>query len=161
MEFWNKNKNMDNIRIVKTARDKKSINEAASKGLQPLLKKVVPSSEIRSKYAVIQNKMTGEITVTNDYRIFHNLKENPDLETVIDWTEYYPHNFASPFAAYLIPKNIQIGERVFIEDLIEDYVGVTWNQGDTFRLESCDAIWNGKDLEIQYNPQIDFSKFVG
>ena len=112
---------MDNIRIVKTARDKKSINEAASKGLQPLLKKVVPSSEIRSKYAVIQNKKSGEITVTNDYRIFHNLKENPDLVTVIDWTEYYPHNFASPFAAYLIPKDIQIGERVFIEDLIEDY----------------------------------------
>jgi len=64
-------------------------------------------------------------------------------------------------AAYLIPKDIQIGERVFIEDLIEDYVGASWNQGDTFRLESCDAIWNGKDLEIQYNPQIDFSKFVG
>lgn len=152
---------MDNIRIVKTARDKNSINEAASKGLQPLLKKVVPSSEIRSKYAVIQNKMTGEIEVIGDYRIFHNLKENPDLVTVIDWTEYYPHNFASPFAAYLIPKDIQIGERVFIEDLIEDYVGASWNQGDTFRLESCDAIWNGKDLEIQYNPQIDFSNFVG
>jgi len=161
MEFWNKNKNMDNIRIVKTARDKKSINEAASKGLQPLLKKVVPSSEIRSKYAVIQNKKTGEIEVIGDYRIFFELEGNPDLVTVIDWTEYYPHNFASPFAAYLIPKDIQIGERVFIEDLIEDFVGATWNQGGTFRLESCDAIWNGKDLEIQYNPQIDFSKFVG
>jgi hypothetical protein len=161
MEFWNKNKNMDNIRIVKTARDKKSINEAASKGLLPLLKKVVPSSEIRSKYAVMQNKKTGEIMVIGDYRIFHELEGNPVLVTVIDWTEYYPHNFASPFAAYLIPKDIQIGERVFIEDLIEDYVGASWNQGDTFRLESCDAIWNGKDLEIQYNPQIDFSKFVG
>ena len=148
MEFWNKNKNMDNIRIVKTARDKKSINEAASKGLQPLLKKVVPSSEIRSKYAVMQNKKTGEIMVIGDYRIFHDLEGNPDLVTVIDWTEYYPHNFASPFAAYLIPKDIQIGERVFIEDLIEDYVGASWNQGDTYRLESCDAIWNGNDLEI-------------
>jgi len=152
---------MDNIRIVKTARDKKSINEAASKGLQPLLKKVVSSSKIRSKYAVMQNKKTGEIMVIGDYRSFHELEGNPDLVTVIDWTDYYPHTFASPFAAYLIPKDIQIGERVFIEDLIEDYVGASWNQGDTFRLESCDAIWNGKDLEIQYNPQIDFSKFVG
>ena len=161
MEFWNKNKNMDNIRIVKTARDKKSINEAASKGLLPLLKKVVPSSEIRSKYAVMQNKKTGEIMVIGDYRIFHELEGNPVLVTVIDWTEYYPHNFASPFAAYLIPKDIQIGERVFIEDLIEDYVGATWNQGDTYRLESCEAIWNGKDLVIQYDPKKNVSSFVG
>ena len=169
MEYWNKNKNMDNIRIVKTARDKKSINEAAQQGFLPLIKKVAPSSEIRSKYAVIQNKKTGEIRVTGDYRELngsgfrhlHPFQENPDLVTVIDWTEYYPHNFASPFAAYLIPKDIQIGERVFIEDLIEDYVGATWNQGDTYRLESCDAIWNGKDLVIQYDPNINVSSFVG
>ena len=85
---------MDNIRIVKTARDKKSINEAAQQGLLPLLKKVVPSSEIRSKYAVIQNKKTGEIRVTSDYRdlngsgyrSLHPLKENPVLVTVIGWT---------------------------------------------------------------------------
>jgi hypothetical protein len=32
--------------------------------------------------------------------------------------------------------------------LIEDYFGESWNQGDAERLESCEAIWNGTDLEI-------------
>ena len=67
----------------------------------------------------------------------------------------------SPFAAYLIPKDIVIGERVFVKDLIEDFVGKSWNQGDTYRLESCEAIWNGIDLEIQYERSENCSSFVG
>ena len=65
--------------------------------------------------------------------------------------------FSSPFAAYLIPKDVKKGERV----LLEDYIGASWNQGDTFRLESCEAIWNGRALEIQYDPRVNRSGFVG
>ncbi len=161
MEFWNKNKNANKLRVIKTARNKNSINEAANQGLKPLLKILVPSSKIRSSYAVIQNKTTGQIEVTSDVRTFYELLENPDWETAINWSEYYPYNFASPFAAYLIPNDIQIGERVFIEDLIEDYVGATLDQSSHRRLESSEAIWNGEDLVIQYNPKIDLSSFVG
>ena len=83
------------------------------------------------------------------------------FERVIDWTYYYPYTFNSPFAAYLIPKDIKTGERVFIEDLIEDYIGASWNQGNTYRLDSCEAIWNGTDLEIQYDPKANNSIFIG
>lgn len=65
------------------------------------------------------------------------------------------------FAAYLISKDIKIGERVFIEDLIEDYIGASWSQGDTYRLDSCEAIWNGTDLEIQYDPRSNRADFIG
>jgi len=161
MDFWNKNKNTNKLRVIKTARNKNSINEAANQGLKPLLKTVVPSSKIRLEYAVLQNKITGEIEVTSDVRTYYELLENPDWETAINWTEYYPYNFASPFAAYLIPRDLQIGERVFIEDLIEDFVGATLDQSNHRRLESCEAIWNGQNFEIQYNPNIDLSNFVG
>jgi hypothetical protein len=53
---------------------------------------------------------------------------------------------------YLIPPDIDLGERVFLEDLIEDFVGAVWNQGNAYRLKSCEAIWNGKAFEIDYNP---------
>jgi hypothetical protein len=161
MAIWNRNKNAHGLRVIKTARDKDSINSAAKSGLQPLIKKVEPSDKIRSKYSVVQNKKTGEIELVGDYRISFFLDNNHDFETVIDWTFYYPHSFKSPFAAYLIPKDISIGERVFIEDLIEDYIGASWNQGDTYRLESCEAIWNGTDLEIQYDPKENQSIFLG
>jgi len=69
--------------------------------------------------------------------------------------------FSSPFAAYLIPKDIKMGERVLLADLIEDYMGASWNQGDTYGLESCEALLNGKDLEIQYDQRVNRSEFVG
>ena len=34
--------------------------------------------------------------------------------------------------------------------VIEDFIGMSWNQGDNYRLESCAAIWDGNDLKIQY-----------
>ena len=154
----NKNKNQNGLRVIKTARDKKSINNAAKNGYRPLIKKVEPSEEIRSKYSVVQNKRSGEIEVVGDYRGSYIEGE---YETVIDWTFYYPHNFKSPFAAYLIPMDIKTGEKVFLEDLIEDYIGASWNQGDTYRLESCEAIWNGNDFEIQYDPATNRSDFIG
>ena len=128
---------------------------------RPLIKKVEPSHKIRSKYSVVQNKKTGVIEIIGDYRGSMYTGEQSDFETVIDWTFYYPYNFKSPFAAYLIPKDIKIGEKVFIEDLIEDYVGASWNQGDTYRLESCEAIWNGTELEILYNPERNQRRFIG
>jgi hypothetical protein len=102
-----------------------------------------------------------EIEIIGDYRMGVRMNKEIPFETVIDWTYYYPQTFNSPFEAYLIPKDIKTGERVFIEDLIEDYIGAKWNQGDTYRLESCEAIWNGTDLEIQYDPKANRSDFIG
>lgn len=154
-------KNTNALLVIKTARDKNSINEAAKIGFRPLIKKVVQSNKIRTKYSVIQHKVTGEIEVIGDYRARLRSDDNDKFETIIDWTFHYPYKFKSPFAAYLIPNDIKVGERVFIEDLIEDYVGVQWNQGDTYRLESCEAIWNGSELEIQYDPQVNSSNIIG
>jgi hypothetical protein len=161
MVLQNRNKNSQGLRVIKTARDKDSINLAARNGLYPIIKKVEPSCKIRSKYSVIQNKKTGEIQIIGDYRNGLFSEDSEEFETVINWTFYYPHNFKAPFAAYLIPHDVEIGERVFIEDLIEDYIGASWNQGDTYRLESCEAIWNGTDLEVQYDPRTNRSDFIG
>ena len=161
MAFWDRNRNSQGLRIINTARDKNSINKAAKNGFKPLIKKVEPSDKIRSKYSVVQNTKTGEIEIVGDYRGGFHSTDSDEFVTVIDWTFYYPHNFKSPFAAYLIPNDITVGERVYVEDLIEDYIGASWNQGDTYRLESCEAIWNGTDLEIQYDPRANRSDFVG
>ncbi|MFK7031908.1 hypothetical protein [Flavobacterium oreochromis] len=161
MAFLNRNKNTNGLRVIKTARDIESINKAAKNGYLPLIKKVEPSDKIRLKYSVIQNIQTGEIEIISDYRLGYSMDNKSPFVTVIDWTYYYPHSFNSPFAAYLIPKDIKKGECVFIEDLIEDYIGASWNQGDTYRLESCEAIWNGTELEIQYDPKVNRTDFIG
>jgi hypothetical protein len=170
------------LRVIKTARNEQAINKAAEQGFRLLVKPVVPSPEIRVKFAVSQNKLTGKITVAHDFRdrnidsLIKPVLELPeptqeeieefrrtfpnvqyiepvvDQETVIGWTYYYPYQFESPFAAYLVPPDIKVGEKVMLEDLIEDVVSHTWNQGDTFRLKSCAAVWGGQDFVIVDEP---------
>lgn len=150
--------NPNNLRVIKTARDEAAINQAAKAGLRPLLRRLKPSRKIRSKFAVYQNRKTGEIEVVGDFRASF---PNEDWECVIGWSDHYPHSFPAPFAAYLIPQDIQKGERVLLEDLIEDFVGKTWNQGDAYRLDSCEAVWTGENLKIQYDPKRDQVRSVG
>ena len=162
MAQLNNDKNPDGLRVIKTARDIDAINEAVESGYQPLMKKVEPSKEIRSKYAIFKNKKTGEIILLGDLRDDFRRVDFPykrayemegisltDFKVLIDWTYYYPYSFKSPFAAYLVPNDIKVGEEVYLEDLIEDHIGKSHSQGNNYRLESCVAIWNGKDFDIQ------------
>jgi hypothetical protein len=136
------------MRIIKTARSLDEINQGISDGFIPLIRKVEPSDKIRVKYALYQNLITDEFKEINDYRSEFSLDDN--YMEVISWDSYYPYKFESPYAAYLIFKDIKEGEKVIVEDVIEDIVGSIWNQGDSFRLQSCEAIWNGEDLELIY-----------
>lgn len=145
--------NEKNLRVINTARNKEAINQAAKEGYWPLVKPVVPSPEIKRKFAVLQNPETGEIEVINDYRA-----TKPDMNKVIDFTFYYPHHFESPYAAYLIPSDLKVGERVWLEDLIEDVVSGSWNQGDAYRLNSCEAVWDGKQFEPKAENNYSISK---
>ncbi|MDB5288426.1 MAG: hypothetical protein JWR05_3375 [Mucilaginibacter sp.] len=157
--------NDQNLRIIATARSEKAINDAVLQGFWPLVKPVIPSPEIKSKYAVLQDKVTGKVSVIHDFRakgysILGDDEQSP-TKTVINFTSYYPHHFESPFAAYLIPKDLEVNETVFIEDLIEDIVGGRWNQGDTYRLENCMAVWDGKDFIISHNPSQNVFEMIG
>ena len=136
-------------RIIKTARNMESINSAAKQGYWPLVKEVKHSDEIKSKIVICQHKKTGEIIGFGDLRRIHSRPKGYEWVTTA-WS--YPC-FESPYAAYLIPKDIEVGEKVMLEDLIENYVGWCWNQGDAARIESCEAIWNGEDFDILYKKQ--------
>lgn len=149
------------LRIIKTARNVESINAGVKKGFKAIVKKVQPSPEIRVKFCILQHKVTGEVKEVGDYRAFIGRLDSEEYDKVIDWTYYYPYQFESPFAAYLIPPDIKVGERVFVKDLIEDFVGSRWNQSDTYRLESCEAIWDGSELVIQYDPRKNRAELIG
>jgi hypothetical protein len=157
--FQNMHDNQSKLRVIQTARSAEAINEAARAGFRPLLRKVDPSPEIHSKFAVLQNRLTGEVEVIGDYRSVVRYAEGWDV--AIDWTYRYPYTFESPFAAYLIPPDIATGERVFLEDLIEDLIGMRWNQGNTYRLENIEATWTGSDLELCYDPGLHRVAVVG
>ena len=150
--------NRNNLRVIKTARTLAAINRAAQQGFNPLVKPVVPSKDISSWFRVLQNRFTREIVVDGDFRSCY-----PDelWEVVIHWTRHYPHTFPEPYAAYLVPRHINVGERVWLEDLIQDCVGTAWNQGCCYRLEAWEAVWDGTDFVIDYEPEKDIAFVVG
>lgn len=135
----------DALRVIQTARTVDEMNQAARNGYRPLVKPVIPSAKIRSKFAVYQDPETGEISMGSDYRF------NGGRVPVITFSWFYPYTFPNPFAAYLIPPDLQIGEIVILADLIEDIEGIRWNQGDVYRLASCEAEWTGDDFILLHD----------
>ena len=92
------NTNPENLPIVRTGRDMETINQAVRDGFIAVFRKVEPDRKIRAKYAVVQNMRTGEFMVLRDFR--SPLRMGGDvLRKVIDWSNCYPYNFASPYAA--------------------------------------------------------------
>jgi hypothetical protein len=149
--------NPDGLRIINTARTLKKINAAATAGLWPLVKPVIPSPEVQEMVAVFQNKVTGEIKLSGDCRSHFG----DEYECVMDYTDYYPYHFPEPYAAYLIPTDLQEGERVWLDDVIEDIVAVFGNQGYRPRLDSCEAIWEQGNFRILFDPKKDAEVWIG
>lgn len=56
---------------------------------------------------------------------------------------------------------IDIGEEVWLEDLIEDLVAVWGNQGYHPRLPAAPAVWNGSDFYILFDSNRDAPHWIG
>lgn len=143
--------NINGLRIIKTARNfyETDINSLIDSGYITLIKKLEPLPDLFIETYIFQHKQTKKIKILGeDRRGWYRFDESEHklLEKII----YYPYEFENPYAAYLIPPDIQLNEKVFISDLIEDYIGeMHW---ENYRLKSCEAIWNGKNLDILYDP---------
>jgi len=143
------NANINNLRVIKTIRSFREINNWIDDGYKVIVR------EHKRLPLLFRNVTIGEHKVTKKIEIFHEdalkhwfyqqLAEYKKLKKI----RYYPYKFENPYGAYLIPPDIQLNEKVYVEDLIEDYVGgYCWVY---HRLESCEALWNGEDLEILYD----------
>jgi len=139
--------------VIRTARTEKAINAAVDEGYFPLIKAVEPDPDIHFMVGVCQDPDTGRISLARDVR-WH------DSNLVLGFREYYPYSFPNPFAAYLIPRGLGVGEKVWIDDLIEDVVAVHGNQGYHPRLACAPAVWNGTDLELLLD-DVGIQQWVG
>ena len=154
----NLNLNPNKWRVIKTARTVEAINKSAKEGYFPLITKVGDLSLFRSKCLFSQNLKTGEITaVVSDFRSFGGfLKEDDPNQKHFRFDKpTYKYEYDIPFAAYMIPNDLNIGEIVFIEDIIEDYMDTYWNQGNVTRLMQGEANWTGEEFKIiQEKPRV-------
>lgn len=144
--------NFFDLPIIITLRNLPAMKSAQQKGFRLIFRDTgEDTSNGEEKYILYQNKHTGALWWSSDYR--RSAPEPEALHAENDWGIVRDWFFARsdrqfPLAAYAIPKNIAAGERVFIEDLIEDSFSETWNQGNSERRKSSGATWTGEDLLI-------------
>lgn len=138
---------------IKTARTLEGMTDAFARGMRVVIKYSPMPNGIGSKYKVLQHKVTGEVWWSGDYRSVGPDGQEEDWTLVADWFYHRPdHPF--PLAAYLVPPGFLPGQRVFLEDLIEDVGMSYWNQGNSDRLLSCVATWNGGEFELEVPPDL-------
>lgn len=159
---------------IETTTDLKRMSEAAKNGDTVIFKKFEPNPEITDQVQVWRDMETNDYFTLTDWRsMFQKTKEpniytdrdwvhDPDFvgsnkveskpkkyyELLLDWTTFYPPKFTKPYAAYIIPKNLEPGTKVIIPTVIEDIVNISW-QGTKQRLNYAQAVWNGAELEIK------------
>jgi len=136
----------DNLRVIRTIRGETAIKVAKGMGLKLLELRAEVSDEFKVKYKKIKRRITGEIITIGDYRA--DSRDSWKYKTLVDWTYKNPSKFFSPYAAYVIPKDLKKGECVLINDVITNHVSGRWNQGDVYRLSKSEATWTGEDFYI-------------
>ena len=150
---------MKELRVIKTARRIDDINKAVELGFIPLVKRLKPLKKLFNTIGFFRNKNTNEIVEAEAYVVYHqsgitSYEDEREWELVVPFYSYYPYKFASDYAAYLVPSDIKKGEKIILEDLIQDYYGGSfWSQN--IRVESLQAIWTGEDFSILYDPKTD------
>ena len=149
----------DNLRVIRTIRGETAIKVAKAKDFKLIELRAEVSDEFKVKYKKLQHRKTGEIITIGDFRdntFYHNL----GYKTLVDWTSRNPSKFFSPFAAYIIPKDLKKGEHVLINDVITNHVSGKWNQGDVYRLSKSEATWTGEDFYIDISSYA-IGEFIG
>jgi hypothetical protein len=146
-------------REIQTARGEEAITKAVEEGYFPLVKRVEMPEKFQRRMNVFQNKKTGEVRVIGlvHLGLFMNdlyPKGKPDWEEILPRFAYYPSPPQEPIAAYLIPKNLQVGETVLLVDLIEDLIKAHIDD-DLSRLSSAYATWTGEDFQILWDEKRD------
>jgi len=146
----------DGLRLIRTIRGETAINAAKEMGLKLIELRAEVSDEFKVKYKKLQHRKTGDIITIGDFRAGHGW----EWKTLVNWTYRNPSKFFSPFAAYIVPKDLKSGERVLINDVITNHVSGRWNQGDVYRLSKSEAIWTGRYFDIDVSSYA-IGEFIG
>lgn len=145
--------NTRGLPVIRTARNLPMMQAASRRGFWPIPVEVAPAPEEGEfKYIVYQHQVTGEIWWSGDRRDFHPL-DRPLVPDDDPWTLVKDWFFVRadqpfPLAAYLIPRDLPDHTAVFVEDVIEDWRDLTWNQGNSRRIHATEAMWTGSYLML-------------
>ena len=149
--------NKRQLRVVETIYDVDGLNAARQKGLQSLIVTVSKNPDLGLRSLLIQNKTTLEIKHVSGWKIYrqYNLPtlvySEKEWELLLEINDYARIRTSEQnWGAYILPEKIQIDERVYIADLIEDVMANQFWGTVTYAVDGI-AVWSGTDLILDLN----------
>ena len=145
--------NSQNLRVVETVDSEHDLNKAIENGHVTLFRKIERNPKLYSRRLLLRNYRSGlyeEVPSRSFYTRHAGKQEFPESEweCMHRYDHYHRERRANKaWAAYVLPQLPIVGERFYIEDIIEDI----FVQGFWYSLipaDNAEAVWNGKDLEI-------------
>lgn len=144
---------VDGLRVIVSAKSIDEWNTAVELGFKIAYVPSKPNPRLRCSLWVTQDHNTGEFSVVDR-------PWSPTGKTC--WRIEARTIPPTPiFCAYVIPKDIQVGETVFIEELIEELVHYVTPEGCQKRLLSCKATWTGERFHVSHIEPPDRPVLIG
>ena len=157
--------NPHKLRTIKTVDTVEALNEANSNGQITLVRKIQRNPKLYAPRLLLRNYQSGQYKCVPS-RSFHVRREGnlefpeAEWELIQSYEDYHGKSRRNPdWAAYVIPVSPAVGERFYIEDVIEEI----FIQGFWYSLIGVDdgeGIWNGTDIEIN-KERIKKTRIVG
>ena len=145
--------NPENLRIVETVDSEDDLNKAIENGHVTLFRKIERNPKLYSRCLLLRNYQSGlyeEVPSRSFYSRHAGKQEFPESEweCMHRYDHYHRHRRADKaWAAYVLPLLPVVGERFYIEDIIEDiFVQGFWYK--PISADNAEAVWTGQDLEI-------------
>jgi hypothetical protein len=154
--------NENSLPEVETTYDLKRLDRVQEEGRQYLIIPIVKNPELALKSILLRNKDTGEHKIVESRKVFAQygrILEFPEAEwDLLHEVSGYARNRNQDqdWGAYILPQNLSEGERVYIPDLIEDFVATRF-WGSVYPAGDAEAIWTGTELEIDHSA---YNKFI-
>jgi len=145
------------LREVKTARSLASLNQAVADGMKIQVVALEANADLARSMHLVEHK-DGTYAEVVDYR--QVIMRSNQVKPMASYGSFaqYRYHFNNPWAAYLIPSDIKVGEQVFVWDVIQDRVGTRQNHGGSLRQGQAIATWTGEVLDI---PMLEPEVWIG
>ena len=146
--------NTKNLRGVKTVRNLNELTSEISKANHIVFKREDRNPSFAKERMLLRNYADlaiVEVPSRSFYKSdgWYEYSED-EWELVHTFKSYSGNNSDEGWAAYLVPKDAEVGERFYIEEIIEDIVAEKF-WGTAIRAKDGEAIWTGMMLKIDEN----------
>ncbi|MAX54860.1 MAG: hypothetical protein CL537_05005 [Alcanivoracaceae bacterium] len=136
--------------IIQTARSLAAVEDGVRRGYRPVFVASDYSGYVGRKRRFSYWSKANVVLCQSDFRGMVGPLSGYEGGVSSIMVRHDDDRHPSPLAAYMIPDDIKPGDKVYVADIIEEIVGQHWNQGDSWRKISAEAVWNGEALDMNY-----------